>query len=629
MTEKATKTYLIYETEAFESLEDSIKEKIESSFNKIEAFQENIFEQIEKDSRVALYLNDKQIQKSILIAHENNFCIGFLPHPEALEIRNSYAIETDLANAIDDFLEVEKIVETDLLFCNDQLVNNYLVIGDVITEITRKNFRNNPIYKLKRFINFANRLNSVRPTSVTIKADNKDAFETAVAGILITQHAKNSVISRLILEESFLNDGLFHSLIFGPRSFTKIIFAYFKMLFDFRKKTGTSHYQFLGHIKSDSIKINYKDEESCTIDGSMIKSKEFHIKIEGTFKLVPSKSLLFTKEEKGNQSLFKIAHLPKGEDVIEMLSKKLPFIEHASTSEFKDLFTVLRENAKTKSSYIILMVLSTVLASFGLFANSNPIIIGAMILAPLISPVISLSMGTLRQDKSLIRESLTTIGWGLLFSYMAAIVLTLITPLYAINSEISSRLEPNLLDLGVAVVSGMAGAYAHAKTDLAKTLAGVAIAVALVPPLAVSGIGIGWGKWDVFFGAFLLLLTNLTGMVLSGAFTFLLMGFSPFKIAKKGLLISLIIVLAISVPLGYGFIQVVNENKIVNSINNTKVDQLLIKNVEIIKKEPLKLAIKIVGKQAPSDKELDQVKNKIEEILNKKVDLEININLEK
>ncbi|MCH8535592.1 MAG: hypothetical protein LAT51_11030 [Flavobacteriaceae bacterium] len=72
----------------------------------------------------------------------------------------------------------------------------------------------------------------------------------------------------------------------------------------------------------------------------------------------------------------------------EMVDKRLPLIKHSSTEEYKELFTVLRENAKTKSSYLILMVLSTLLATFGLFADSTPVIIGAMILAPLISPVI-------------------------------------------------------------------------------------------------------------------------------------------------------------------------------------------------------------------------------------------------
>ena len=124
-------------------------------------------------------------------------------------------------------------------------------------------------------------------------------------------------------------------------------------------------------------------------------------------------------------------------------------------------------------------------------------------------------MGLLRQDGQLIRYSLKSIGLGLLLGYLCAILITWMTPLTTVNLQILARVRPNLLDLGIAVGSGIAGAYAHSKKEVAKTLAGVAIAVALVPPLAVSGIGIGWMNWGVFSGALLLLVTNLAGMVLA------------------------------------------------------------------------------------------------------------------
>jgi uncharacterized hydrophobic protein (TIGR00271 family) len=629
MADTKIKTYFIYDEKAFQEVDDSVKTLIKEKFDCIESLQQTDFNNLNEDCKVALFVEDHKVNPIIIKAHQHGFSLGFTPHPEAKEVMNSYNVSEEIEDAIAHFLEVDQLVDSDLLFCNDKLINNYMVIGDIITEITKKGIHKSAFQKLNNFIQFMKRINHIHPKSVEIEAHEQEKFETASAGILITQHAKNAVISRIVLENSYLNDGLFHSLIFSPRSFTKVVFSYLKMKFSLQKKEGTSHLSFLGHIKTNQLKIKYQKKESCTIDGEMIEAKEFNIKINGSFKLVPSKDLLYTEEEKGNHRVFKVSQLPKGKELVELLSKKLPFIKHASTSEFKELFTTLRDNATTKSSYLILMVLSTVLATFGLFANSNPIIIGAMILAPLISPVISLSMGTLRQDKSLIKNSMVTIGWGLLLSYLSTILLTLITPIYAINSEISSRLEPNLLDLGVAVVSGAAGAYAHANANIAKTLAGVAIAVALIPPLAVSGIGIGWGDWDVFIGAFLLLITNLTGMVLSGAFTFLLMGFSPFKIAKKGLLISLIIVLTISIPLGYGFYQVVKENRIVNSINQTKVNELLIKNVKIVDKEPLKLYIVIVAKAQPSNEELTQVKSEIEKRLNRKVDLEIDVYLER
>ena len=392
MTEKEIKTYFIYEEEAFREIDEAIIEHIKASFDELISYQNQVFDELNDTCKVAVFITDEAINSCILKAHEKGFSLGFLPHPKAIKATNSFHIEEDLAQAVDEFLDIEQLVESDLLYCNEMLINNYMVIGDIITEITKKDQQNSTFQKAKNFVQFAKKINRIRPKSLSLKADDKDEFETAAAGILITPHAKNAVISRIILENSFLNDGLFHCLIFSPRSFTKVLFAYIKMLFSFKEKKGTTHLSFLGHIKTDELKISYPKEESCTLDGEMIKAKTFHIKIDGHFKLVPSKKLLFTNEEKGNQRVFKISQLPKGKDLIEMLSKKLPFIEHASTSEFKDLFTVLRDNAETKASYIVLMVLSTVLATFGLFANSNPIVIGAMILAPLISPVISLSM---------------------------------------------------------------------------------------------------------------------------------------------------------------------------------------------------------------------------------------------
>ncbi|MGM0634844.1 MAG: DUF389 domain-containing protein [Bacteroidota bacterium] len=619
--------YLVYDEAAFEQLSEKELELLDECFQHQIPYDEDFLATIAPPATVAFYLSDDALHQSILAAKDKDLKLAFLPHPEAQEIANGFGVNPDLQKALEEFKSTDEVVEADLLMCNGKLVYNYLVIGDVVTSLTQKKSNQTPISVSKRVWSFLKKLRTIKPKHLIIKADDKEELDTAVSEILITQHGKNSVISRLILKESYLNDGLFHILIFSPRSIVEVLSAYLKAKFNINQIKGSKKFDFLGHIKTNKIEFSFDQEISYTIDGKLEKNKRFEIEIDGSFQLIPTKEILFAPAEKGNQKIYKVHQLPKGDSKEQMLSKRLPFISHASTDEYKELFTTLRENAKTQQSYLILMVLSTVLATFGLFANSTPVIIGAMILAPLISPVISLSMGVLRQDKQITQDSLITIGSGIFYSYLAAILLTLITPLYAINSEIGSRLEPNLLDLGVAVVSGMAGAYAHANTSIAKTLAGVAIAVALVPPLAVSAIGVGWGDWNVFFGAFLLLVTNLTGMVLAGSFTFLLMGYSPFRIAKKGLLISLLIVLGISVPLGYGFVQVVKENKIVNSVNGKEIEGIKIKNVEVLQKDPLRIALKLVADHNPSDEELDLIKKEIETILDKSIDLEISFSL--
>jgi uncharacterized membrane protein len=103
------------------------------------------------------------------------------------------------------------------------------------------------------------------------------------------------------------------------------------------------------------------------------------------------------------------------------------------------------------------------------------------------------------------------------------------------------------------VLSGVAGAFANVRENIAKSLPGVAIAVALVPPLCVAGIGIGWLNYDVFYGAMLLFLTNLTGIIMAAGLSFMILGFAPFSRAKKGIMVSVILVAIISVPLLLSF----------------------------------------------------------------------------
>lgn len=320
----------------------------------------------------------------------------------------------------------------------------------------------------------------------------------------------------------------------------------------------------------------------------------------------------------------KTSSLP-GLELSEVLSQRsLPFFRSASTEEFRELFQVLRENGELKTTYLVLMILATLLATFGLFANSTPVVIGAMILAPLMSPIITLSMATLRQDKKLILKSSMTIMTGMGVAFLFAVILTWMTPITTANSEILARIRPTLLDLGIAVISGVAGAYAHAREEVAKTLAGVAIAVALVPPLAVSAIGLGWLDWSIFLGAALLLLTNLAGMVLAGALTFLVLGFSPFRLASKGVFVSILMVVILSIPLGLGFKQMVDEHRIVQMIDQVAISGIDLSEVRVLSLSPLHIELKATSDQFMSIERVDTIKERLEKRLGEKVTLEVN-----
>jgi uncharacterized hydrophobic protein (TIGR00271 family) len=213
----------------------------------------------------------------------------------------------------------------------------------------------------------------------------------------------------------------------------------------------------------------------------------------------------------------------------------------------------LRDGARLHGSFVSLMVLSTVIASLGMFLSSAAVVIGAMVLAPLMAPIISLAMALVRGDRSLMKGAAFTIAGGVALSLAVAALIALLIPIERVTSEIAARLEPTLLDLGVAVACGIAGAYAHARESVMKGLPGVAIAVALVPPLCVAGIGLGWLDLRVVQGALLLFLTNLVGISLAAAVTFLVLGYAPIVNARRGLAISLAMLLLVSIPLSLSF----------------------------------------------------------------------------
>jgi uncharacterized membrane protein len=177
----------------------------------------------------------------------------------------------------------------------------------------------------------------------------------------------------------------------------------------------------------------------------------------------------------------------------------------------------------------------------------------------------------------------------------------------------------------VAIISGIAGAYAHAKSEIAKSLAGVAIAVALVPPLSVTGIGIGWGNAQVIYGSFLLFMTNLAGITLAASFTFLILGFSPLKRARKGLVLTSLFLVLITIPLFLSFFKVIEQNKIfkqLQKIEDTVLDNQTIRisvlSVDLSKEDPI-VYIETRSTHVLNDRQLLIIKEKIDKTVQRKI----------
>jgi uncharacterized hydrophobic protein (TIGR00271 family) len=175
-----------------------------------------------------------------------------------------------------------------------------------------------------------------------------------------------------------------------------------------------------------------------------------------------------------------------------------------------------------------LMVLSSTIAVLGLLADSTAVVIGAMIVAPLMAPVLGVAAAIVMDWPRRAADSALTAGLGSIVAIALAVLASLVLPTpEEIPGEVLARTAPNLLDLGVAVAAGAAGAYAQVRRAAGEALTGVAVAVALVPPLAVVGITLQMGEWTLAAGAFLLYLANVAGIVLAAAATFMVCGLAP------------------------------------------------------------------------------------------------------
>ncbi|WP_380169546.1 DUF389 domain-containing protein [Jannaschia sp. R86511] len=176
-----------------------------------------------------------------------------------------------------------------------------------------------------------------------------------------------------------------------------------------------------------------------------------------------------------------------------------------------------------RSAFWTMLTLSAVIAAAGVLADSTATVIGAMIIAPLSTPIMGVALGVARRRSRVTAGSLLTTGLGAALVVLIGVGFALVVPdTYDLtgNSQVTGRVTPGLLDLVAAVATGFAGAVGLARKDVAAVLPGVAIAISLVPPLAVVGVCAGQGRADLALGALLLFVSNLLALVLAGTLVF-------------------------------------------------------------------------------------------------------------
>lgn len=516
---------------------------------------------LENRVHVVVSASISAIKSVIEYALHYDFSMGFLPFSDQKSLSKSYGIPKKQDEMIELALKGE-LTSVDLVFCNEKVLLFKGIIGRVplIDSIGKAS-------KFRIAWDGVRKLSSLRllPFTFTTYGENELKTSTAATGCVLLQTPEHSFSSEIISHENSCTDGMISTLIIAPFS----VIDYLRLLWirlAYHSKTRRLP-DSIGHIKCKHISIESATPLNISIDGEdatttpaniIVKPEVLRINM-GTNPEAASTNKADDKER------YNISALPAGKELQKAINKKIPFFTYASEERFKDLFTALRDDARLDNTYIVLMVLSTILATVGLYLNSSSVIIGAMLLAPLMAPIISMAMSLLRFDQNMFKQSAWKIFAGVFLALITSALFTLISPYQPITAEMQGRINPTVLDLTVAIIAGIAGAYTKSFKKILQSLAGVAIAVALVPPLSVAGIGLGRLDLPFFGQAFLLFSTNLIGIVLAATMTFRILGFSPAVRNKRGITVIFFFLLLISIPLYMAFEGIVERSQFENN----------------------------------------------------------------
>ena len=237
--------------------------------------------------------------------------------------------------------------------------------------------------------------------------------------------------------------------------------------------------------------------------------------------------------------------------------------DHVNRSvDHRSVIAYVREEAAWSGHYAFMTMMSAGIAILGLLLSSPAVVIGAMLISPLMGPILGVGFGLALFDFEEIRPAAIGLAGGVVLAILFCALITMISPLQAVTAEIAARTRPNLFDLGVAVFSGMAGTYAMIR-GRQGAIVGVAIAVAVMPPLAVVGFGLATLNIPVLAGAAFLFLTNLTAIAASTVLLARIYRFGNRLSPQQGWLqasLMFALFVAIAIPLGLALRQIAWES---------------------------------------------------------------------
>jgi uncharacterized hydrophobic protein (TIGR00271 family) len=251
------------------------------------------------------------------------------------------------------------------------------------------------------------------------------------------------------------------------------------------------------------------------------------------------------------------------------LRSLVEWLPRINPSDHADLIHDLGQGSKWGPDFVVMLGLAAAVSTLGLMQDSPAVVIGSMLLAPLMTPMMGLGLALAQANLKLMFLSLKSILLGFLLTIVISFILGLITPSgITLPQEVMARGTPNILDLMIALFAAAAAAFAMARPNIVGAIAGVAIATALVPPACSIGISLAHGAFLNAFGASLLFLANLVAIIAASSFTFSFLGIistraqlSNRRIARFAKIFLIAIILTLFAPMTKSLISTIAEGK--------------------------------------------------------------------
>jgi uncharacterized hydrophobic protein (TIGR00271 family) len=305
------------------------------------------------------------------------------------------------------------------------------------------------------------------------------------------------------------------------------------------------------------------------------------------------------------------------------------------SNQKQGIINKIEADIRADNSYLGMAIISSLIATFALLIDDLAVLIGSMLIAPFLTPALGVGMGIIKGDSDLFKRGLLNLTIGVIVGIIGSIIIAAVFPIKELSEAITDRSAPTLVQLAIAVLAGGAAAFSYAYRKIRAVLSGAFVALALVPPISIIGIGVAFLDWDLVGGAALLLLANVIGLTLAAVLVFFLFGFRPmsrpdnYREVKIGITWLASLFLLIALPLGYIM------QTIITDINRENTAQTVIENQfdGAINTSVSELSIKkhsdkiMVGFTIRSEGEVDtnkirNIKNQLEEKFNSPVEID-------